>query len=89
MQPENNQKALWSLILGILGLVSCGIITGIPAIILAKQADEEIAASMGRQGGEGLAKGGRILGWISVGLTAFVAVIWLVIVLIAVLGSNT
>lgn len=64
--PQQNKKALWSMILGILGLVCCGFFTGIPAIILGNQAKQEIAASGGTQTGEGMAKAGFILGIIAI-----------------------
>lgn len=59
--------------LGILGIVSCQVL-GIAAIIVGHQATEEIAASGGRLGGDGLAKAGVILGWVSVALLAIVIV---------------
>jgi hypothetical protein len=59
----NNQKALWSMITGILGLVCCGIIAGIPAIILSRQAQAEIAQTGAP--GSGMAKAGFILGIIA------------------------
>ncbi len=64
--PEQNKKALWSMILGIVGLVCCGLFAGIPAIILAQQAKKEIAASGGRQSGSGMATAGLVLGIIAV-----------------------
>jgi hypothetical protein len=64
--PQTNQKALWSMILGILGVVCCGIFAGIPALILGNSAKKEIAASGGAQTGDGMAKAGVILGWISI-----------------------
>ena len=67
--PQTNQKALWSMILGILSLVCCGLLAGIPALILGNSAQKEIAASGGAQSGEGMAKAGIILGWISIALS--------------------
>jgi putative exporter of polyketide antibiotics len=67
--PQTNQKALWSMILGILGIVCCGIFAGIPALILGNSAKKEIAASGGAQTGDGMAKAGVILGWISIALS--------------------
>jgi hypothetical protein len=64
--PGNNQKAVWSLVLGILGLVCCGFLTGVPALILGKQAQTEIDASHGMQGGRGMATAGFVLGIISI-----------------------
>jgi hypothetical protein len=70
-----NSKATWSLVLGILSLTLCGLIAAILAIVLGKQAQQEIAASGGLQGGEGRAKWGIILGWISVALTVLAVII--------------
>jgi hypothetical protein len=60
----NNQKALWALILGILSIPCCSIFTGIPALILGKMAEKEIATT--GQGGAGMAKAGFILGIVSI-----------------------
>ena len=66
-QPAgNNKKAIWALVLGILGLLCCGFFTGIPALILGKQAQSEIDASGGQQTGRGMATAGFILGIISI-----------------------
>lgn len=61
-QPETNKKAIWSLVLGILGLVCCGLLAGIPAIVLGNIAKKEIAASGGAQTGGGMAQAGFIIG---------------------------
>lgn len=62
-----NKKAIWALVLGILGLLCCGFITGIPALILGNSAKKEIDAGNGS--GRGLAQAGFILGIISIVLT--------------------
>jgi hypothetical protein len=72
---ETNKKATSSLIGGILSVTICGFIVGIAAIIVGKQAQAEIAASGGLQGGENRAKVGIILGWISVAISVVVGVI--------------
>ncbi|MEJ7633430.1 DUF4190 domain-containing protein [Aeromicrobium sp.] len=64
--PQQNKKALWSMILGILGLLCCGFFTGIPALILGNQAKKEIAASGGSQTGGGMATAGVILGIVAI-----------------------
>ena len=64
--PGSNKKAIWALVLGILGLLCCGFFTGIPALILGKQAQSEIDASGGQQTGRGMATAGFILGIISI-----------------------
>jgi len=72
-QSPSSGKAVAALVLGILGIVSCQPL-GIAAIIVGNQAAEEIAASGGRLGGDGMAKVGVILGWIAVALLALVIV---------------
>jgi hypothetical protein len=67
--PAGNQKALWSMILGILSLFCCGVLTGIAAIVLSQQAKKEIAASGGMQTGSGQAQAGFVLGIIGIALT--------------------
>ena len=62
-QPQGtNQKAIWSLVTGIVGLLCCGPV-GIAAIIMGRQAQAEIAQT-GQQGA-GMAKAGFILGIIA------------------------
>jgi hypothetical protein len=62
--PSNNTKAIWALVLGILGILCCGIL-GIPALILGKQAQNEIDGSGGTQTGRGMATAGFVLGIIA------------------------
>jgi len=57
------------MILGILGLVCCGLFAGVPALILGNMAQKEITSSGGTQTGEGMAKAGVILGIIAVALS--------------------
>lgn len=64
--PQQNKKALWSMILGIVGILCCGFLAGIPALILGNQAKQEIAASGGTQTGEGMAQAGFILGILAI-----------------------
>ena len=78
MPTGTNKKAIWSLVLGILGLVCCGIFTGIPAIILGNMAKKEISAS-GQQG-SGMATAGLVLG--------IIACVWGVISLILAATGN-
>lgn len=65
-QPQNNKKALWSMILGIVGLVCCGLLAGIPALVLGSMAKKEIDASGGAQTGRGMATAGVVLGIIAI-----------------------
>lgn len=76
--PRTNDKAILALVLGIVSLVfSCGLITGIPAMILAQRAKQEIAAAHGAETGEGLASAGFWTGLVGTVLTglALVAVV--------------
>lgn len=57
-----NKKAIWALVLGIIGVLCCGPL-GIVAIILGRSAQSEIAQT--GQGGQGMAKAGFILGIIA------------------------
>ena len=79
-----NQKALWSMILGILSLVCLGLIAGIPAIILGSSAKKEIAAAQGAQTGSGMAQAGVITGIISIVLS-----ILGILLFVMVLGVST
>jgi hypothetical protein len=64
---ESSGKAVAALVLGILGLTSCGLL-GIVALFLGQQAQEEIAQSGGRLTGKGMADAGVVMGWICVAL---------------------
>ena len=81
--PQNSGKATAALVLGILGVVACGFVAGIPAIIVGKQAQREIDASNGWLTGRGMATAGIVMGWIAVALT----VIAVLIIIVAVASS--
>ncbi len=72
---EKNSLGVWSLVLGILSLVCCGLIAGIPAIILgnnSKKAEAEGRATNGNLGNIGFILGiiGTVLG--TLGMVAVV-----------------
>lgn len=71
--PMENQgasgRAIASLVLGILSLIGCGCLAGIPALILAYGELRAIDAGESSPAGRGFAKAGQIMGWISIGLT--------------------
>lgn len=49
-----NPKAMWSMILGIVSLACCcGLWAGVPAIILSRMADREIASNRPGRGRDG------------------------------------
>jgi hypothetical protein len=72
--PEKNCKEDASLVLGL--VFACGI-GSILALVFGHQAKNEIEASNGTQGGEGMATAGIVLGWVGVGLAILYLVIWI------------
>jgi Domain of unknown function (DUF4190) len=75
-----SSKATTSLVLGIVSLVMCGLFLGIPAMIVARQAKREIAASQGRLGGEGLATAGFVTGLIGTIWSVLGAILLIVVI---------
>lgn len=69
MAPPTNDKALISLIAGILGLTILPLVGSIVAVITGRIAKQEIRDSGGAYGGDGMATAGLVLGWIGIGLT--------------------
>jgi type II secretory pathway pseudopilin PulG len=67
--PPNDKKAVWSMVLGILSVVCCGLLAGIPAVILGHISHSNIKKSGGALKGEGLAITGLVLGYGSVLVT--------------------
>lgn len=65
-QPQTNNKATISLILGIASWVVGSVLTGIPAVIIGHMALREIDGSAGTQGGRPLAIIGLVLGYLSI-----------------------
>ncbi|MBI5387665.1 MAG: DUF4190 domain-containing protein [Verrucomicrobia bacterium] len=69
--PRRSQLAVASLVLGILGLVLCGL-TGIPAVICAHMARSRIRRAGGAASGDGLAITGLITGYFAIGLSLII-----------------
>ena len=67
MQPPDHPRAVTSMVLGILGLVCCGIASPF-AIWLGRKSMREIDAAAGRLGGRGQAQAGFIMGIIGTAL---------------------
>jgi Domain of unknown function (DUF4190) len=80
--PRTNGLAVASLVLGIVGWALCGI-GSILAIVLGLVARNQIRASGGQEGGDGMAKAGIVLGCVFVGL-----IIAYIIVAVIVAASN-
>jgi hypothetical protein len=81
--PQDHPRAMLSLILGILGLVICGLCAPF-AWRIGKGALNEIDASGGRIGGRGLAQAGYVLGLIG---TILLGLGVLVLVVVTATGS--
>lgn len=71
------------MVLGIVGLVLCLTCIGplaiglaIPAIIIGRKASVEAVALQGRNNGQGSARAGVICGWITVGLSIALTVLY-------------
>jgi hypothetical protein len=86
-QTQTEDKAVISLILGILSFVGLSILAGIPAIILGRMSRSNIRASSGRLTGEGMATAGMVLGWISVGICVLVVLFILLMILYLMPGN--
>jgi Domain of unknown function (DUF4190) len=72
--PSTNGLAIASLILGLVGWMACGV-GSLVAVVLGFVARGQIRASQGRQGGDGLALAGIILGFVAIGLFVLFIVI--------------
>jgi hypothetical protein len=76
--PPTDGKATASMVFGILSILCCGILAGIPAIILGHISKSNIRKSMGQLGGGGMATAGLVMGYISIGLSL---VLWPAIII--------
>jgi hypothetical protein len=88
----NSTMAIISLIAGILGITFVPFLGSIAALITGYMAKKEIRESAGAIGGDGLATGGLVLGWIGVALgvlgLCIAGFFFLLIPLIAITSSN-
>lgn len=82
---RTESNAIASLILGILGIITCPVILSIPAIILGNQAQQKIRQDPSLEG-EGMARAGLILGWVGVGLGALGVVFAIIAIAIGGVG---
>jgi len=64
--PKTEKLAIWSLVLGILGLMCFTIFTGIPGVICGHKALSKIKRSSGALEGQGLAVAGLITGYLGI-----------------------
>ena len=87
--PPTPGSATAALVLGILSIVMClGLFTGIPAMVVGRNAKREIEASGGRLGGEGVANAGFITGLIGT-LLSVLGLLFFVLIIVGIAGSST
>lgn len=65
-QPKTSALAIWSLVLGILGLACFTIFTAIPGVICGHKALSKIKKSGGELTGQGLAIAGLVTGYLGI-----------------------
>jgi hypothetical protein len=70
---EKNNLGTWALVLGILGIVCCGLFAAIPAIIVGNKSKEAAAQGLANNGQ--LGQVGFILGLVGVGLS-LLGLVW-------------
>lgn len=75
--PPTNGKAIGALVSSVLGFF-CGL-GFVVGLILGYSARNEIQASGGQQGGEGLATAGIVIGWVGVALYLLGLVVFVVL----------
>ncbi|MFM1965607.1 MAG: hypothetical protein RL134_1332 [Actinomycetota bacterium] len=81
-------NAVVGLVLSIVSWLLCPIIPAIVALVLAKKSGEEIAASQGRVGGEGLNTATKIVSWINIAFYgAFIVIGGAILLIAVVLGA--
>ncbi len=83
---QKNDTAMFAMIAGMLGVTVCALFAGIPAIILGMSGKKK-AKEMGGEG-EGQAKAGIILGWISVVLSIIAIISWVLLAFVFVDSVN-
>ncbi|ADG74882.1 hypothetical protein Cfla_1987 [Cellulomonas flavigena DSM 20109] len=68
-----NDLAVWSLVLGLLGVLGCVFFTGVPAVVVGNNARRAVAA--GEADNAGTATAGIVLGWVATGLGVLLGVL--------------
>lgn len=89
MVPQTDGYAIASLCcsLSILVISCLGIVTSILAIVFARKAEQRIAVS-GAQGA-GLAKAGKIIGWVGIGLWVGGVLFYVLFFAVAIMNSDS
>ena len=77
IQKKEQGLAIASLVCGIVGLFCCGLVTGIPAIVMGIMAMNKEKSDPTRYGGKGMAIGGIVLGGLSIIMTLISLIIFM------------
>jgi len=92
-KPPTSGMAVASLVLGIAAIPTClfygipSLVCGILAVVFAKKARAQIDSGMAAPSSEGMARAGKICGWVGIGLSiAFLASL-VIFIIIAVIGN--
>ena len=79
VEPKNSALAIWSLVLGILGLICFSIFSALPGVICGHMAYSRIKRSGGTLVGSGLALAGLITGYSAIALSLILIPIMLAV----------
>ena len=82
--PQTSTSAIVAMVLAVVSFVAFPLVPAIVALILARNADEEIAASAGRVTGTQLATAARATAWANIALCALAFVALAVAFVVAV-----
>lgn len=73
--PRTSTTAIIAMVLAGLSFLYCPVVFAIVALVMAQQAEREIAESNGWVTGDGLVTGARIAAWLNIGLAVLVVVV--------------
>lgn len=77
--PRTSTTAIIAMVLAGLSFLYCPVVFAIVALVMAQQAEREIAESNGWVTGDGLVTGARIAAWLNIGLAVLAVVVVLVL----------
>jgi len=85
--PGPSGKAITALILGILSIICCGFLVGVPAIIIGKLEMNAFKRGETNKTSRDLAQIGFITGIVGTSLTCLATILWLILVAIGASGE--